>query len=265
MNYIKIMGGLGNQLFEYTFAKYLEQKSGNSSVLYTDHYNTAHETRLLSLDKFCCDYIDIRGTLLCSSMILEHELPEDLKIDRTFFAGYWQDKKYYNEMKELILEELTLKQEYISEDIRNKATAIMDCPDSVAMHIRRGDYLEGINTQVFVSQTMDYYRKALQRIRDILGCRPTVYVFSDDYDYISTHLPSELAESDANQIIPIKPGKDYEDLYLMSFATHHVIANSSFSWWGAALSKKDGITVMPGQWFKDREDPELDIEGWIKI
>lgn len=261
MNYVKIMGGLGNQLFEYTFAKYLQNITGKASVLYTDVYGTQHEKRSFVLDRFECDYIEIKGSVLCDSMILEYEMPDDLRVDRAFFAGFWQDKRYYNELKDSVVKDLSLKQAFISDDIKYKADEISKSLDSVALHIRRGDYLEGINTQVFVSQSMDYYRNALRRIVNILGYKPKVYIFSDDYEYISM----QQDEYEGCQIIPMKPGRDYEDLYLMSCATHHIIANSSFSWWGAALSKQDGITIMPDKWFKDRQDPDLAVEGWMKI
>ena len=261
MNYIKIMGGLGNQLFEYVFSKYIELVSGKASVLYTDVYNTDYEKRTLGLDKFSCEYIEVTGPLLCERMILETEIPDDLRVDKTFFAGYWQDKKYYNEVRDQILGVISLKQEYMAEYVRQKAQEITGCRDSVAMHIRRGDFLKGINTQVFVLQTMDYYRNALRRIIDILGYKPTVYAFSEDYEYLCVHRD----EMEGCPVIPMEPQKDYEDLYLMSCATHHIIANSTFSWWSAAMAKVDGITIMPGKWYLDREDPDLRLDDWIMI
>ncbi len=260
MNYVKIMGGLGNQLFEYAFAKYLEEKTGNVSVLWTALYGTSYETRNFALDKFNTDYTSVNGEITCRAAYDEFNLPELSDVDETFFRGFFQAKKYYDYLADGVLKDLSLKSCYISDSLQAEVDTIRKT-ETVAVHIRRGDYLKGINTEVFEEQSIDYYSRALSGIIDRIGHKPKVYVFTDDYEYVSEN----IRELSGCEVIPVPPGIDYEDMYLMSCARHHIIANSTFSWWSAVMSKEDGITVAPERWFKDRPDPDLIREGWLSI
>ena len=260
MNYVKMMGGLGNQLFEYTFARYLEKKTGNKSVLWTALYGTSYETREFALDKFNVDFNSTNAEITCRAAYDEFNIPELQDVDETFFRGFFQDKKYFDEVADEVRNDLSLRQCFISDSLRAEVETIRQT-ESVAVHVRRGDYLTGINTDVFEELSVDYYIRALTRIIDVLRYKPRVYIFSDDYAYVSMAF-GDMCEC---EVIPVPPGINYEDMYLMSCAKHHIIANSSFSWWSAALSKEDGITVAPKCWFKDRPDPDLIRDGWLSV
>lgn len=260
MNYVKMMGGLGNQLFEYTFARYLEKKTGNESILWTALYGTAYETRTFALDKFNAHFNSMNGEITCRAAYDEFNIPNLPNIDETFFRGFFQDKKYFDAVADQIRKELTLKPCFISDLLKTEIETIRQM-ESVALHVRRGDYLNGINTEVFAELPITYYERSLTHIIGILGYAPRVYIFSDDYDYVCKAFKNLCG----CEVVPVPPGIDYEDMYLMSCAKHHIIANSSFSWWSAALSDEDGITVAPKQWFKDRPNPDLIRDGWLSV
>lgn len=264
MNYIQIMGGLGNQLFQYVFSKYIESFTGKESVLYTDFFDIDFNAsniskRDFSLDKFKTKCTLKKGPISCSNRITDDVTDFDPDTDNTFFSGYWQNIFFFQNVEEQIKEELTIKPEFLTDEISTLADELSHC-ESVCLHVRRADYLNGINRNIFCELSIEYYKSAVNLIIDNLGFKPTLYVFSDDHEYIKNHMSGFLG----CKTILVDPHKDYEDLYLMSKAKHHIIANSTFSLWGALLSdNSDGITIAPKRWFKDRKDPHLYPDNWI--
>lgn len=173
----------------------------------------------------------------------------------------WQDKKYYEVVADEIKNELKLKEAFVSEELKNVAQELSNC-NSVAVHIRRGDYLSAENRKIFVELDLDFYKRALLEVETKFGDNLKIFIFSDDTEY-AKEVSSLLGDYDT-AVMPAR--EDYEDIFLMTFARHHVIANSSFSWWGAALAKhKDGLTVAPGNWYMDRPSPNLYLGNWILI
>ncbi len=145
--------------------------------------------------------------------------------------------------------------------MRNLAKEISEC-NSVAVHLRRGDYLSESNKKIFNTLSLEYYKKAYEKISEIQGEKLVIYFFTDDKEYAES-VKDGLFGNDV-RLMPDR--KDYEDLYLMTFARHHIIANSSFSWWGAAASKGSaGCTVAPREWFVDRPSPNLYLDDWMVI
>ena len=266
MNYVEVKGGLGNQLFQYTFSKYCEKLSGKASVLQIDFYDYVKSVseatkRTFKLDKFRTDYVSIKGQLFCSQMIKESEFKGvERQADNTFYSGYWQDKRFFEDNSEEIGKSLKLKEEYITENVAAQVVEL-EKDNTMAIHFRRGDYLTDNNQKIYTSLELDYYKRAIELIKgksveDVKG-----YVFTDDMEYVSG-IMDELWGINL-KLMPMR--EDYEDLYLMTFAKHHIIANSSFSWWGAALSKGDGLTVAPARWYLDRPSPNLYLDNWLVI
>ncbi len=259
MNYVEKKGGLGNQLFQYAFSKFLEKKTGRSSVLQKDFFtyvkNVEEATkRELRLDKFDLNYVSVEGQITCSGIIREDAYKETSDfIDDYFYSGYWQNKSFFIENAEEIRNELDIKVKYKTEELRNLAKEISEC-NSVAVHLRRGDYLSESNKKIFNTLSLEYYKKAYEKISEIQGEKLVIYFFTDDKEYAES-VKDGLFGNDV-RLMPDR--KDYEDLYLMTFARHHIIANSSFSWWGAAASKGSaGCTVSPREWLVDRPSPDL--------
>jgi hypothetical protein len=179
--------------------------------------------------------------------------------------GFWQHHKYYNTIKPQLLEEFTLKEEYkvglpalISEIEKND--------HSVSLHIRRGDYVSDPNNlDWFGVMPPDYYYQAVDYIKKRIS-NPVYYIFSDDLDWVKENIRID------GQVVyvDIEGGKkDYLELYAMSKCRHQVIANSSFSWWGAYLNNRpEKIVIAPARWVAMEDlnrKVSIQLPSWIKM
>jgi hypothetical protein len=178
----------------------------------------------------------------------------------TYLSGYWQSHRYFEDVTGLIRHELTLK-DPLSPPVQRLANEI-GFNNSVSIHIRRGkDY---INDPQMEDLWPDYY---LRSIRKIVGLarRPHFYFFSDE-QLSQLPITHQLFEGAQYPVTFVINTKDYEDLTLMSLCKHHIIANSTFSWWGAWLSRQKGTTIAPSKWCKNGYDfgPEL-LGEWLKL
>lgn len=288
---VRLIGGLGNQMFQYAVGRHLAMK--NNSVLKLDisgfrNYNLRNydlgcfniqeniatsedlSRALLPPDRYVRKiekYLRAKYTGIPRIRYIKEQCynfnPETLTLgDNTYLDGYWQSEKYFLAIKEAVKKELTVKMKpdpinefYLGE--------IRDC-ESVSVHIRRGDYVSNPTTaQVHGFLGLGYYQKALNiMLENIDG--PHFFVFSDDPEWAVRNI-----ETDA-LITYIKHNgtKNYEDLRLMSTCKHHIIANSSFSWWGAWLSRdREKTVIAPKRWFKSDRLNACDLipQSWHKI
>jgi hypothetical protein len=173
-----------------------------------------------------------------------------------FLDGYWQTEKYFNmsPVKEKIYEEFSLRKELTGKN-KKAADSIQQNP-SVGVHIRRGDYVrEGY------ALSRDYYRKSMDMITNKYT-NVTFYLFSDDIDWVKENITfSENIKYITNNDVT----EGYKDLKLMSLCDHNIIANSTFSWWGAWLNQNDQkLVIAPSIWFKGIHTDKTDIipERW---
>ena len=178
-----------------------------------------------------------------------------------YYVGYFQSYKYFDHCRSLILKEFQFSEKHLSEKTKDIARKIKDC-NSISVHVRRGDYLNGFYYELLGKVCdMNYYKRATDIVKSKV-LDPHFFVFSDDQDFISDNF--ELGNTD---IITFNRGKDsWQDMYLMSICKHNIIANSTFSWWGAWLnnnSKK--IVVAPDRWFADKVDDEIIPPEWLRI
>ncbi len=146
MNIFEIKGGLGNQLFQYAFSRYIEIITGISSLLWVDFFDYCKDmggtVREYSLDKFNIPAITMKGRFAYSALIDEESFSDDTPVkDTSFFRGFWQNKRYFEAVKDDLVNELVPKPELISPQATSLAKEILACPSSVALHIRRQDYL----------------------------------------------------------------------------------------------------------------------------
>jgi hypothetical protein len=183
-------------------------------------------------------------------------------IDNTYLDGYWQSYKYFDEIAGLLRTELTPSITPSELDM-NILKQIKDS-SAVSVHIRRGDYvtLKAAATVHGVC-TLDYYRSALDVISSSV-LDPHFFVFSDDSQWSRENLefPGPVTFVDHNG-----PTTAFQDMRMMSTCRHHIIANSSFSWWGAWLNPgSDKIVVAPRKWFADgRPTNDLTPTAWHRI
>ncbi len=280
---VNLIGGLGNQLFQYSLGRRLALK--NKTGLRLDIFDFKnYENRSFLLDNFniresLATKLEIMRLKFMSSFgskpyyeksaIYEKSLSFDPNIlhapANCYLKGYWQSERYFKDIDDVIRSEITLKNppspEYlkISQDIHNS--------NSVSLHIRRSDYLSGKNKNIFAECSPDYYNKAIDEISKKVG-NIKLYLFSDDIDWVKNNLqlsyPSEFV---SDKKLPV-----YEELMLMSSCKHNVIANSSFSWWGAWLNNNSQkIVIAPEKWFLGPEinprfqSSDIVPSSWLKM
>jgi hypothetical protein len=175
-----------------------------------------------------------------------------------YLMGYWQSERYFLDQQKSIRRDFRYRQPLAG---RNSVLAAeISARPSVSVHIRRGDYL---SDQIMDVCALDYYRAAAKFLEERIGC-PAYYVFSDDTNWVLSHFDFLSCVT----VIDHNKGLDsHHDMQLMNRCKHHIIANSSFSWWGAWLNPStEKIVVAPRTWFRDgRDDSDLVPSQWIRL
>jgi len=253
-----LKGGLGNQLFQYARARaHAKDASIALDVYYLEHTPTGVTKRALALNAF---------RLGSHEIISKRPSFADKVFDklmRTFDPGwgYFQSERHFVHEAARIRQEFTLNDP--SESYRTWERRIREAKTPVSMHVRRGDYANDPKVRAeFGLCSETYYRSAMHRIEERTPS-PTYIVFSDDIEWVKKNL--SLAET----TLYVKDAglSDAEELVLMSICSHHIIANSSFAWWGAWLDPKpDKIVIAPSPWFDTVPyDPLLIPGSWITL
>jgi hypothetical protein len=286
----RLLGGLGNQMFQYALGRALSARHATELKLDTAayaayrmrtyglrHFNivagelSPGERSKLGLSeeggtrvrRFISRLFRPRSILMVDERSFEFDATVLEAPAPCYLRGYWQSPKYFAAIEPNIRQELTLREPPDREN-QEAAGAIADCV-SVAVHVRRGDYVESATTSRFHGTcSPGYYLAAeerlLQQLRDL-----RLFVFSDDPDW---------AERNLQFVSPVTyfrhngPERDYEDLRLMSLCRHHIIANSTFSWWGAWLCRNpDKIVIAPQNWFREATHSTRDLipDNWIRM
>ena len=272
---VMLQGGVGNQMFQYAFGRsvalarneaLLFEKRGDmdapgSRMAYSLHaFKTS--VNFVSGKPRIAD--NLRRACLCFRAAV-YTQPYGSR-----FVGYWQTEKYFN--ADVVRKELGVRSPLSAQTAR-LAHAIDAEVCSVFIHVRRDDYLLPMNSWMGILP-MSYYEKAMEVVK--ARCSDAkFFVFSDDPEWCRKNFKDcVIVDHNKAGTTGNGPGQEHEDLFLMSLCRHAIIANSSFSWWGAWLGdgQSDRIVVAPNQWFNGtlggRWTPETsDIvpERWIKI
>ncbi|TAE30485.1 MAG: alpha-1,2-fucosyltransferase [Cytophagales bacterium] len=285
----KITSGLGNQLFQYALGRHLAVQ--NNTRLWFDlrYYHETYETdtvRHFKLDRFQIDHDVLdhslwlyvsKATRLLPGRSLRplfdtrkenhFHLDPTVSQARGMFVtldGFWQSEAYFKESEAVIRRELTFKRTAgpTFEDFRQQ---ISGATTPVSVHIRRGDYVNHPEfSQSFGALGMDYYETALAHLTT-QHPDATLFVFSDDPDWVRQHMRFTQPHV---FVTNTGPDADVDDLELMSLCRHHIIANSSFSWWGAWLNPRpDKIVIAPRQWFRNKpwDTKDLVPASWLRV
>lgn len=178
--------------------------------------------------------------------------------------GYWQNEKYFENVEDTIRRDFTFPA--IMEQSRIMAERICATPNSVAVHIRRGDYVSNTATNQFHGVCSPaYYKAALDALATRVD-RFELFLFSDDPAWVRKQfdckgIPATVID------FPEHVDAPWHDMHLMSLCHHHIIANSSFSWWGAWLANKGGNVYAPRRWFvaKNKLDDNPSCDRWILL
>lgn len=271
---VKILGGMGNQMFQIAAAKALAYRTGMKLKMDTRSLR-AHNERGLDLDRFISqadeasrrDYDQLGYPVISKSLIrfkihpsyyLEKDFifnPDVTKIQKSVYLdGYFQSEKYFSDVSQNIRNDFTFKDELSAFEI--ECIQNMQSSESVSLHIRRGDYLN--NSQI---GTLDlkYYDHALE---DLIKKNPSpkVFVFSDDLVWAEKNLklPFDMI------FVKSHTGREsFRDMRLMSQCRNNIIANSSFSWWAAWLNANPEKRVYaPLNWFKN---PTMNVKDLIPV
>lgn len=290
---VKLYGGLGNQMFQYAIGRHLSLIH-NTVLKYDDGFfqfnnDTTSTRREFELNVFNTNitkandqelnrYLNksrLRKRLERFLPFLEthhiihekfHPFDPDVLLakNNTYLNGYWQSEKYFTACRAELLKEFTLKQPPvgISKAIEERCKK----NNAVAIHIRRGDYVSrASNTEYHGLCSMEYYYQAIQLIVSKMQTPPELIVFSDDVPWVKENFKPGMTFYCAEEN---KGQQSVYDLYFMSLCRHNVVANSSFSWWGAWLNTHDDkIVVAPKQWYAtDKIDSsQIAPETWIRI
>lgn len=179
-----------------------------------------------------------------------------------YLAGYWQSDKYFSDASETIRADFTFRPPLSKQNA--ELAGRIGQTTAVSLHVRRGDYVSDAKANAAHGLcSLDYYRAAVLHIAAHVE-RPEFFVFSDDIAWVKANLKINFpcCYVDHNQ-----GAASYNDMRLMSLCGHHIIANSSFSWWGAWLNPNPGkIVVAPRKWFaNDKSVEDLFPAGWVLI
>lgn len=284
---VQIKEGLGNQMFQYALGRALSVRNGTELKLditgYRDnnlrqyglyHFNIKADFAAPGEIYVKPRVYQVKDYLMykirkkycpwhMQKSIREKKYQYDADIlkvkDNVYIKGWWQSVKYFEDVSGIIRDEFTLKNE--PDRMNREVLEKIDSVNSVSLHVRRGDY---ITNPLFDALSLDYYSGAV----DLLASKvkePRIFVFSDDIPWckesLRISLPVYFMEHNGEK-------NDYEDLRLMSRCKHHIISNSTFSWWGAWLSTSPGkIVIAPHKWNNRSDAERTDIvpEEWIKI
>lgn len=277
MRLIKMIGGLGNQMFIYAF--YLQMKKRFSDV-YIDisdmmHYKVHYGYEMNEV--FNLPQIEFRMNqplkkvieFLFFKTILERKQNGALKPYECtyiwpliYFKGFYQSEKYFEEVKEDVRKLFTFDLKKANVKSLQVMQQILYEDNSVSLHVRRGDYLNLKHwDSIGCVCQLPYYRNALLKIKSMVS-EPVFYVFSDDIEWVKQNLDLDNAI-----YVDWNNGRDsWQDMMLMSCCRNHIICNSTFSWWGAWLNPHDDkIVIAPEQWSKNIESNTVVPQSWIKV
>ena len=269
----KLVGGLGNQLFQYALGRNLAIKNNTELELDISWYQTVKKDyRRYELDNFNINTeITNNKTFTKRQYIKEKYFNFNKDIvhlsDDVYLDGYWQSEKYFSDFEETIKNDFNLRYP-LSREAAGVHEIIIHAPVSCAIHIRRGDYVvnPGINFY-HGACSLRYYRDAVDYIKKYsLSTEVSFFVFSDDINWVKKNF---IIEKGIFIEFENRDGfKDQEEMILMSRCQHQIIANSTFSWWGAWLNKnKQKIILAPDKWFNNVliDTKDLLPDSWIKI
>jgi len=287
-----IIGGLGNQMFQYSAGRALSLRLGQPLKLDARDFSgyKLHQGfelgRLFNCDTEIATDDDLRfvlgwqrtklvqrvlrrpqlKSLRYKSYIVEpcfnywggiNNLKDDVYLD-----GYWQSEKYFVEFADKIREDFTFKLPF---SVQNAEIAQqISQVNAVSLHVRRGDYANNLKTTATHGLcSLEYYRAAIDYVSAQVS-QPCFFIFSDDIAWVKANLlinsPTVFIDHNANQ-------ESYNDMRLMSLCKHNIIANSSFSWWGAWLNPNiEKIVIAPKQWFsKPTDTRDLIPASWVRV
>jgi len=294
---VELFGGLGNQMFQYAFGAAMAKMRNTELIVDTykldnqvDENNTTRRQyglhifpninvpqatrgdikRIIPFYVEMLNYLVFKVTgkgLRHSRYYVQNGLFFDDKINRIsrqcYLTGYWQSFKYQLSYNALIRNEF--KFPAVTDEINLDFLQKIKNGESVSIHIRRSDYLQAHNLEVHGVCSLEYYQTAIDYIcQKVLS--PVFFIFSDDISWVIDNLTIREPHFYINNN---NGAESYRDMQLMASCKHNIIANSSFSWWGAWLNDNPKkIVVAPAKWFNNINDftyADLVPATWVSL
>jgi hypothetical protein len=273
--FVIMRGGLGNQMFIYSFSKYLEQYNKKVILVWYEYLFTKHHHGVelfsafdleMNKDAFKYNFFlflsklfksklvgSILGRLLSMYYLFSKKIIQEtpysfissineVEENNLLFDGFWQNSNFLElaNARELFKFRLPVKYE------SNETFLLIKNVESVSVHIRRGDYLENTFIEFQVIKGIGFYNKAINQLRNELY-NPLFFIFSDDFIWAKQNIKGE----DIIYVDENKGNKSFLDMFLMSQCKNNIISNSTFSFWGAYLNKNlNKKVICPDYWTK---------------
>lgn len=292
MDIVRFKGGLGNQMFQYAFIEALKGRGRHVKASlggYAKNSNTRDFMLCSVFPNINLEYVpddifdeidakwkkikqnEAERQMFCNNYeerffwvedVVKKPCtyqPEVFSTQNCVFVGYWQSEKYFESIKEMLPSKFRFAK--VDPDIEDFSD-MLEKNRYVSVHVRRGDYLSNPDVYVGIC-TRDYYIRAIDYIKKKEKEVKLIF-FSDDMAWVKENLniPDALY-FDKNKF---NCYQDWYDMYLMSRCKHNVIANSTFSWWGAWLNRNvDKIVIAPDKWHKNNPTPDIWCGGWIRL
>lgn len=291
---VKFNGGLGNQMFQYAFACALADKF-NVEILFDFSYfeevkgvnnvtSRCFELGVFNLDCKQAEQIDLKNIkkpdfdskfkntlakrfpkLYGINYIREkHNYVFDKNMfnspDYIYYEGYFQNEKYFKHIRNVLIECFSLKAPL--DEQNSQVLEQIERTNSVSIHIRRGDYvsLDYVN-KIHGVCSLDYYKKAIEYMSKRVE-NPHFFLFSDDIEWVKTNLKIDYPYT----VVDFNQEKSHFDLELMKNCKHNIVANSSFSWWGAWLNENPNkIVIAPKNWITCNQKCDIIPSEWVKL
>ena len=284
---VRITGGIGNQMFQYALKLKLDSLSNEPCNIDIRFYQSENIHNGYELDKvFGINATQYEGPLRAfadqlkllykiffrigvRSLKTAHHVTEIRTCYRSdvfmtekncYIDGYWQSQEYFQGVEDVVRKAFQFPE--FTEQENLKLEQIINTKQSVSLHVRRGDYL-GVSRFVSLGKT-NYYQSAIEYIKSVIE-KPLFVVLSDDIEWSKENLDLPV---DSIFVTWNQGNKSYRDMQIMSICKHNIIANSSFSWWGAWLNNNpEKLVIAPSRFFNGNieDDSHIIPEGWKTI
>lgn len=292
---IKLQGGLGNQMFQYAMGRqlsiinntnlkldltFLLDRTPREHLTFRDYELGAFrinpqiaeesEVRLFTQND---PFSRIKRLFASTKLVAEKNLRFQPNIlnsgNQVYLNGYWQCEKYFDAIRTELLDDFILKESTLNKlhenVIHTETKELMLKSNSVSVHFRRGDYVsDSVTSQFHGTCSMNYYQDAIGRIADQIT-NPHFFLFSDDPEWL---VSNRIIDDFPTTVVTTS--NMHLDMHLMSLCKHNIIANSSFSWWGAWLnSNPEKMVIAPKRWFvkdvSNEQTQDLIPQNWIRL
>lgn len=288
MKVVRVIGGLGNQMFQYAFCLALkrhfpDEKIKMDSSLFNGYYvhNGYELDRVFSISFPKASFFDLckvtvptyhyklayhaRQHFTRRSEYLEkgfsnYDTGVFQTIGNTYYQGYWQNEAYFHELHNELAKNFTFAP--ITDPVNSELLQRITSTDSVSIHIRRGDFL---NVSAYKGICdLSYYKSAITYIMNKVS-HPVFFIFSNDIEWCKANIVPLIKDCRYNIVTGNNGAKAYIDMQLMSKCTHQIIANSTFSWWSAYLNAHQNKLIIAPKLWTNLPSGKIQLDDWTLL